>query len=39
PTNWRTNAKDTWKFLEEDMYKYFKVGELRVPGPREKEGQ
>ncbi|MFA7466877.1 MAG: thiamine pyrophosphate-dependent enzyme [Desulfotomaculaceae bacterium] len=39
PTNWRTNAKDTWKFLEEDMYKYFKVGELKVPGPREKEGQ
>ncbi len=39
PTNWRTNARDTWKFLEDDMYKYFKVGELRVPGPREKEGQ
>jgi len=39
PTNWRTNARDTWKFLEEEMYKYFKVGELRVPGPREKEGQ
>ena len=32
PTNWRTNAKDTWKFLEEDMAKYFKVGELKVPG-------
>ncbi|MCL2336274.1 MAG: thiamine pyrophosphate-dependent enzyme [Firmicutes bacterium] len=39
PTNWRTNAKDTWKFLEEDMYKYFKVGELKVPGSQEKEGQ
>ncbi len=31
PTNWRTNARDTWKFLEEDMAKYFKVGELKVP--------
>ena len=39
PTNWRTNAVDTWKFLEEDMYKYFKVGELKVPGPREREGE
>ena len=39
PTNWRTNAKETWKFLEEDMYKYFKVGELKVPGSQEKEGQ
>lgn len=39
PTNWRTNAADTWKFLEEEMYKYYKVGEIKVPGPREKEGQ
>lgn len=31
PTNWRTNAKDTWKFLEEDMAEYFKVGEYKVP--------
>ncbi len=32
PTNWRTNARDTWKFLEEDMGGYFAVGELKVPG-------
>lgn len=37
PTNWRTNARDTWKFLEEDMSKYFKVGEIKVPGPRQEE--
>ncbi|GAW92967.1 thiamine pyrophosphate-dependent enzyme [Calderihabitans maritimus] len=30
PTNWRTNARDTWKFLEEEMTKYFKVGEIGV---------
>ena len=36
PTNWRTNAKETWRMVEEEMTKYFKVGELRVPGtPRE----
>lgn len=29
PTNWRTNAKDTWAFLENDMTKYFKVGEIK----------
>lgn len=28
PTNWRTNAKQTWAFMEEDMASYFKVGEL-----------
>ncbi|WP_347489585.1 thiamine pyrophosphate-dependent enzyme [Desulfoscipio sp. XC116] len=39
PTNWRTNAEDTWKFVEQEMTKYFKVGEIKVPGPREKEGQ
>ncbi|MDL2281158.1 thiamine pyrophosphate-dependent enzyme [Selenomonadales bacterium OttesenSCG-928-I06] len=31
PTNWRTNAKQTWDFLENDMTKYFQTGELRVP--------
>lgn len=31
PTNWRTNAKDTWHFVMEDMPKYFKVGEIKVP--------
>lgn len=29
PTNWRTNAKQTWEFIEKDMTEYFKVGELR----------
>ena len=32
PTNWRTNAKDTWEFVEKEMPKFFKVGELKVPG-------
>ncbi|MCF8009998.1 MAG: 2-oxoglutarate synthase [Clostridiales bacterium] len=31
PTNWRTNARDTWKFVEEKMTSYFKVGEIKVP--------
>jgi 2-oxoglutarate ferredoxin oxidoreductase subunit beta len=31
PTNWRTNAQQTWAFLEEDMQGYFPVGELKVP--------
>lgn len=38
PTNWRTNAEQTWKFVEEEMTKYFKVGELKVPGESKKEG-
>jgi 2-oxoglutarate ferredoxin oxidoreductase subunit beta len=29
PTNWRTNAKQTWEFVEGEMGKYFQVGELR----------
>ncbi len=37
PTNWGTNAEETWHWLEEDMAKYFKVGELKVPGEA-KEG-
>lgn len=32
PTNWRTNAKDTWEFLENKMTEFYKVGELKVPG-------
>ncbi len=39
PTNWRTNAEDTWKFLEKEMSKYFKVGEIKVPRPRQEEGE
>ncbi len=31
PTNWRTNAKETWRFVEEDMTHYFKIGELKNP--------
>lgn len=38
PTNWRTNAKQTWEFVEKDMARYFKVGELRVPEEIRKEG-
>lgn len=37
PTNWRTNAEDTWKMVEEEMPRYFKVGEIKVPGQSEKE--
>ncbi|ABB14378.1 thiamine pyrophosphate-dependent enzyme [Carboxydothermus hydrogenoformans] len=35
PTNWRTNAKETWDFIENTMTQYFKVGELKVPGKGE----
>jgi len=35
PTNWRTNAKQTWEFLEKDMAGYFKVGELKTPEVKE----
>jgi len=31
PTNWRTNASQTWNFLEDEMEKYFPVGELKTP--------
>ena len=31
PTNWRTNAEETWKFVEQDMTKFFKVGEIKNP--------
>ncbi len=39
PTNWRTNATDTWKFLEKEMSQYFTVGELKAPGSQNEEGQ
>lgn len=38
PTNWRTNAEETWKFLEEGMSQFFIAGEKKAPG-QEKEGQ
>ncbi len=31
PTNWRTNAAETWHFVEKDMAEYFRVGELKNP--------
>lgn len=31
PTNWRTNAKETWSFVEDEMSKHYKVGEIKVP--------
>ncbi|NMA62544.1 MAG: 2-oxoglutarate synthase [Syntrophomonadaceae bacterium] len=31
PTNWRTNAQQTWDFLEDEMEKYFEVGEIKSP--------
>lgn len=37
PTNWRTNAKDTWNFVENEMTKYFKVGEIKNPAAKEGE--
>ncbi len=36
PTNWRTNARQTWGFLEEEMASHFKVGEfLTADGKKE----
>lgn len=40
PTNWRTNAEDTWKYLEKEMTDYYPLGELVSPwekGVAEKE--
>lgn len=37
PTNWRTNAKETWHFVEKEMPKYFKIGEIKVPNPQQQE--
>lgn len=31
PTNWSTNAKHTWEFLEKKMEPYFPIGELKHP--------
>ncbi len=36
PTNWRTNAEETWRFVEREMTNYFKVGEVKTPATREK---
>lgn len=35
PTNWRTDPKSTWSFLENEMTKYFPVGEIKVPTVKE----
>jgi len=32
PTSWRTNAEETWNFIEKEMTQYFKVGEIKAPG-------
>ncbi|NLK00910.1 MAG: 2-oxoglutarate synthase [Clostridia bacterium] len=37
PTNWRTNAEETWNFIEKDMTKYYTVGEIKAP-VQDKEG-
>ena len=37
PTNWRTNAVETWSFIEKEMPKYFKTGEIKVPGAGREE--
>jgi len=37
PTNWSTNAKDTWNFIEKTMTQYFKVGEVKTPAPKEEK--
>lgn len=37
PTNWRTNAARTWEFVEQEMPKYFKVGEIKAPGQKKEE--
>ncbi len=31
PTNWRKSAKDSLKFINEDMAAQFKIGEIKVP--------
>ena len=37
PTNWSTNAKETWAFIEKKMPEYFKVGELKTPVKKEEK--
>ncbi|NHM28381.1 2-oxoglutarate synthase [Desulfofundulus sp. TPOSR] len=39
PTNWRTNAEETWKYIEEVMPKFFKIGEIKVPGKGRETGE
>ncbi|UMZ75228.1 thiamine pyrophosphate-dependent enzyme [Natranaerofaba carboxydovora] len=36
PTNWRTNAEQTWDFVEREMTKYFDIGEIKKPDEEEK---
>jgi 2-oxoglutarate ferredoxin oxidoreductase subunit beta len=35
PTNWRTNAEQTWAFLENEMTKQYPPGELKTPTGKE----
>jgi len=35
PTNWSTNAKDTWAFIEKTMPQFFKIGEIKDPAKKE----
>jgi 2-oxoglutarate ferredoxin oxidoreductase subunit beta len=35
PTNCRTNAEETWRFVEKEMAAYFKIGEIKVPAGKE----
>lgn len=37
PTNWRTGPEETWRFIEEDIGGYFRVGEIKVPAGIGKE--
>ncbi|GFN21692.1 thiamine pyrophosphate-dependent enzyme [Thermanaeromonas sp. C210] len=38
PTNWRTNARETWRFLEEKMHKHFPLGEYSPAQTAREEG-
>ena len=35
PTNWRTNARETWHWVEKTMPRYFRVGEMKKPADQE----
>ena len=35
PTNWRTNAHETWQFLNNNMGAYFQTGEFKKPEEQE----
>ncbi|MGB9660390.1 MAG: thiamine pyrophosphate-dependent enzyme [Moorellaceae bacterium] len=41
PTNWRTNARETWDFLEKKMHSHFPLGEFPVAarGAMAREGE